>query len=353
MDSTIGWKSTGISGFKLFLLLSLMPLGQFAASGHISERPLLAAGTAKGTDEQSGILWRDPGDLRAHNLFYGIGGKQGAPPAQGYTFVKEDRGGSSPKFVVKDPKGVRWKVKLGPEARGEIAATRLVWAAGYFTDEDYYLPRLHVKNMPRLRRGKEFVSPEGVVENARMEREIEGEKKVGSWKWKSTHTSNRRAFNGLKVMMALVNNWDLKDNNTAIYKREYPGGAGEYIYAVSDLGASFGRTHLDRAETKASLQYYETSRFITKVGSEHVRFATPGSPTAFLLVNPADYFYRRGLMSVTREIPRADARWLGQLLSRLSRQQIRDAFRAGGFSPEETDGFARVMEQRIEVLRQL
>jgi len=70
---------------------------------------------------------------------------------------KEDKQGGSPKFDVRDEQGVRWKVKLGDETKAETAATRLVWAAGYYTDEDYYLPELRVDNLPALERGGKFV----------------------------------------------------------------------------------------------------------------------------------------------------------------------------------------------------
>jgi len=38
-------------------------------------------------------------------------------------------------------------------------------------------------------------------------------------------------------MMALINNWDLKDVNNAVHEYE-----GKRIYLISDLGASFGST---------------------------------------------------------------------------------------------------------------
>ena len=64
------------------------------------------------------------------------GGADRAPrPDAKYTFVKEDLNGTSPKFYIKDGDGVEWLVKLGPEAKPETAATRFVWAMGYFTDE--------------------------------------------------------------------------------------------------------------------------------------------------------------------------------------------------------------------------
>jgi hypothetical protein len=51
-------------------------------------------------------------------------------------------------------------------------------------------------------------------------------------------------------------------------------------------------------------------------------------------------------------IPRADARWIGQLLAQLSKEQIRQAFRSAGYSPQEVEGFANVVEQRINEMNQ-
>ena len=50
--------------------------------------------------------------------------------------------GRSPKdkFTVRDAQGGKWKIKLGDEARPETVATRFVWAVGFHTDEDYFLP---------------------------------------------------------------------------------------------------------------------------------------------------------------------------------------------------------------------
>ena len=85
------------------------------------------------------VLWRQPTDIRTRNLAVGPGG-QNLRPQPPFRFIKEDRDGSSPKFVVEDRKGVSWKVKLGDEARPETVATRLLWAAGYFADVTYYIP---------------------------------------------------------------------------------------------------------------------------------------------------------------------------------------------------------------------
>ena len=95
-----------------------------------------------------GRIWQDPGDTALLDLMYGAGGKAHAPDPTGtFTFVSEDPLASSPKFDVVDGQGVEWKVKLGQESQPETAATRFLWAAGYFTDEDYYLAELTVKGL--------------------------------------------------------------------------------------------------------------------------------------------------------------------------------------------------------------
>ena len=102
---------------------------------------LTSPGSAKDKPEQGpATLWHSPDDLASRDLFYGAGGRQGAPGDGPFVFVEEDRDGVSPKFVVQDSQGVKWKVKVGQEARPETASTRLVWAVGYTTDKDYFVP---------------------------------------------------------------------------------------------------------------------------------------------------------------------------------------------------------------------
>jgi hypothetical protein len=53
---------------------------------------------------------------------------------------------------------------------------------------------------------------------------------------------------------------------------------------------------------------------------------------------------------IGRDIPIADARWMGTVLGKLSPQQIRDAFRAGGYNADEVEAFSAIMEKRIASL---
>jgi hypothetical protein len=299
------------------------------------------------------VLWRSPEGIGARNLFYGPGGESDQPHGP-FVFIKEDLEGSNPKFVVVDRDAVKWKVKLGVEARPETAASRLVWAVGYAADEDYFLPTLGVEGMPaRLQRGKRYVSPDGSTRNARLKRYVADEKKIGTWEWSNSPFTGTRELNGLRVMMALINNWDLKDENNAIYQKKSP--VPEQIYRVSDLGASFGTTGFSwtRAESKGNLESYRHSQFIARVTAGYVDFKTPSRPALDHAPEISSFNARRRLRWIGQEIPRADVRWIAGILARLSPDQIRDAFRAAGYSREEVEGFSKVVESRIAELRGL
>ena len=298
-----------------------------------------------------GTLWVDPVDIQTRNLFYGPGGKEHEPSGTNFTFVDEDMNGSNPKYNVKDQDGVKWKIKLGAEAKPETAATRLVWAVGYSVNEDYFLPSLHVSGLPaHLHRGQRLVGQDGLMENARLKRHLKGEEKVGNWPWRDDPFTRSREWNGLRVVMALINNWDLKDSNNAIYE-----DGGQRIYLVSDLGASFGTTGFNPRQTisKGNLKGYEHSHFITKKTSEYVDFGVPSRPAMIVFFNPVECISRMKLRWIGKHIPRSDARWMGQMLAKLSDEQIRDAFRAAGYSPQEIDGFTKVVEKRIGELTAL
>src|SRR5712692_7335971 len=150
--------------------------------------PIAAQKQAKPEKEKAAnlpaVIWRDPGDVATLNITYGAGGKQHAPDPNGrYTFLKEDLKGTSPKFDVEDEQGRHWRVKLGQEPQAETAATRLLWAAGYFVDEDYYLAEVKVAGLPKLHRGGKFISTDGTVRGARLERRPNNVKKIGDWDW--------------------------------------------------------------------------------------------------------------------------------------------------------------------------
>ena len=231
-----------------------------------------------------------------------------------------------------------------------------MWAVGYYANEDYFLPELHVENMPRLKRGQKLVSKDGTVHNVRLKRSLKGEEKIGDWKWSDNPFTRQRELNGLRVIMALINNWDLKDANNAIYEEKHgDSGISELHYAVSDLGASFATTGFSWTQSisKGNLKAYQHSKFIRKKTSEYVDFYVPSRPALIYLTAPKEFFSRVNMRWIGRHIPRSDAQWIGGLLAQLSPDQIRDAFRAAGYTPDQVNAYAAVVEKRIAELDRL
>lgn len=316
----------------------------FSAAGAGDKPPKSAVTTG------SVVMWTDPTDWATRDLYYGIGGKAHQPHGP-FVFDKEDLDGTNPKFVVKDSNGTKWKVKLGLEARPETVASRLVWGAGYYANEDYFVPELQVAGMPpHLHRGQKLIGPGGTVQNVRLKRESKDEKKTENWTWRDDPFANTREWNGLRTLMAVINNWDLKDENNAVYRE-----GTQTIYMVSDLGASFGSAGRTwpRYRAKDNIESYRRSVFIKRIRPNTVDFATPARESFEYLVNPKEYIGRVHLEYIGKNVPKPDARWLGQLLARLSDTQIRDAFRAAGYSSAETEAFSQVLKDRIRQLTSL
>jgi hypothetical protein len=345
-----GKKSSILLVLAIFTFLITVPTE--AKHGDKAEKKAELVQEAPPSKDNS-LLWSQPDDIKTRDLFYGPGGEKDSPHTV-YTFEKEDMDGTSPKFTIHDENGAKWKAKLGYEPQPETVASRLVWAVGYRTNEDYYLPEMQVQGMPsHLRRGRKFVDSAGTVHNVRLKRYLDGEEKVGSWAWHDNPFENSRELNGLRVMMALINNWDLKDENNSIYHEKHQKRAGaEYVFMVSDLGASFGSTGRDWTQklSKGNLQSYSNSKFISKSTSEYVDFRVPTCPSIIHIFDFPEYFRRVDLRWIGKHVPRDDVHWVGQLLAQLSDQQIRDAFRAAGYKPEEIDGFSKVVESRIAEL---
>lgn len=293
-------------------------------------------------------IWRHADNVGSMNLLYGSGGQAHAPDANGrYTFVEEIVTGTSPKFDIRDAQGVQWRVKMGHESHSEVAATRLLWAAGYLVDEDYYLPTIKVIGLPKLRRGGKFVSSGGIVRGVRLERRLQGAEKIKSWSWFDNPFLDKRELNGLRVMMSLLNNWDLKKDNNTVEEM-----GGELRYVVTDLGATFGKTGNSFGRSRSVLKDYERSKFIKKVTPEYVDFVMNSRPVFLTAILP--YYYRRARMEkITRRVPRADVQWLAQRLSQLSEGQIRDSFLAAGYTPQEIEGYTRTVQKRIAELNAL
>ncbi|KAF0247852.1 MAG: hypothetical protein FD167_2748 [bacterium] len=288
-------------------------------------------------------LWQEPPNISSLELYFGEGGSQNMPVAP-FKYIKKDTGGSQKKFTVEDAKGIKWKVKVGEEAQGETVAVRLLWATGYYTDMTYYFPKIRVD---RLSKNSKLISSE-IVYGARMER-IRKEEKLGRWKWHDNPFIGTKEFDGLKVMMILINNWDLKQVNNVILESK-----DKLKYYVSDLGACFGKTGIEMfGRSKNNIKDFSRSKFIKKVDEKKVDFSFHTRPLFFLILYPSYYFERTATGQIAKNVPIEHVRWIGNLLSKLSDEQLNDAFRAANYSPDKAKQFVLVLRNRINKLASL
>jgi hypothetical protein len=315
----------------LIVLLLSLPQLALAADDKKKKKPM-----PKGAP----VLWQAPRDISSRNLFYGPGGAAMKPNLRRITFLEEDKGGGySVKYRVRDASGREWVAKVGNEAQSETAAVRLLWAVGYLTEINYLSPCVHIKGaVPKPRKEVERCEGDGFA-NVRFEARPKNVKRLDEWKWEKNPFVDSRAFQGLKVMMVLLNNWDIKDsNNKILFVRDAKRG-NQLQYIISDLGATFGKTgglplfwRITRSRNNP--EDYEKAKFIDGVKKDgYVDFHYGGK--------------NRGLLD---DITITEAKWIGNLLSRLSNRQLSDAFRAANYSQEEISMLTDAVRERIDDL---
>jgi len=277
------------------------------------------------------VLWQEPRDIASRDLLLGPGGARMKPDVSRITFVKEEKGGYSKKYRVKDAAGRVWVAKLGKEAQSETAAVRLVWAAGYVTEINYLVPQVTIE-------GK------GTFENVRFEARPENVDRWEEWLWDNNPFTGKRELQGLKVLMALMENWDLKDENNKILVVTR-NGKNELHYIVSDLGTTFGKTGGQNGPvsfikkikgSRNEPKDYVEDKFIDQIEGDKVRLDYDGKNSEMM-----------------RNITIADARWIGGWLARLSDRQIEDAFRAANYSSDEVRMLTGAVRKRINELTSL
>ena len=291
-----------------------VPMALLAIACSLNERPTV-------DPSRMAQLWEPPTDLQQRNLMLGVGGSKNAPdPNELYEFKEEKAVGTQPGYDVKDSKGREWSVKLGPEARPEVAVSRLVWAVGYHQPSVYYLPRWTL-----VRDGKRIAQT-----GARFR--LDDTKNLGEWSWRKGPFLHSRPLAGLFVLMVMVNNWDIKSQQNALYRMKDDDAVPRERYMVKDLGASLGRTAWPVGGSKADAAGFEEEPFIERVEGNRVRFAFQGS-----WLEP----------QLLRSITPADVRWTSELLSRLTPKQWSDAFRAAGFSEAEGNRYINRLKQKI------
>ena len=268
------------------------------------------------------VLWREPSDIASRNLYVGPGGEAMKPDLSKVILIEEKESTASAKLRVRDGSGREWIVKAGGEAQSEVAADRITWALGYFTDVTYFVPRVEIE-------GK------GALDNARFEARPKGIKRLDEWMWDDNPFTGKIELQGLKVLLVLLDNWNLKnENNKVLFVRDDEAGTSELRYIVSDFDMKFDKTgaspafwHQIRDNTASK------PKFIEKITGNFVDFGYSGKHKERLA-----------------DISVAHAKWIGTWLARLSGQQLRDAFRAASYRPDEIQLLEKTVRARINDL---
>ena len=267
------------------------------------------------------VMWEQV-SISEQDLFTGPGGEAMRPDLSKITLIKEEKGGSSKKYRIKDGSGKIWVAKIDSESQSETAAVRILSALGYKTEVNYLAPTITIP-------GK------GTFQNVRLEARPETVDRGDRWKWSENAFSNTNEFQGLKIMMAFMNNWDLKDGNNIILQN-----GGELQFVISDLGATFGSLGSNNlpifwrvGRSKNNPEDYKESDFIETVEDGAVEFSFKGKGNKLF-----------------DDISVENGRWLADLLVQLSDKQIEDAFRAANYSPEEIKTLSAAVKSRIAAL---
>jgi len=267
------------------------------------------------------VFWTEPTDISSRNVLLGAGGEEMKPDISKISFIEQKKGGYSTKYRVCDAKGNEWIAKIGKEAQPDTAANRLLWALGYPTEIAYLVPKVKIE-------GK------GEYENVRFEARPKDVDRVGNWMWESNPFQNTSEFRALKILMVMINNWDMKDDNNEILAMRNPTtGEAELRYIISDLGGTFGKTGGFFSRSRNAPKDYVKADFIKAVKGDVI-----------------DFNYGGKNQKLFSGITVADARWLSDRFKGLSDEQIKDAFRSANYTPEEVDTLTNALKVRIAAL---
>lgn len=270
------------------------------------------------------VIIHENADIAHRDTFYGPGGRELMPDLSHVTFIEKETSGYNKKYRIRDGSGRVWVAKYGREAKPETAAVRLLWALGYPTEINYWVPELIIPGVKRLK-------------NVRLEARPEDVKRGDTWDWKRNPFLGTDQLAGLKIMMVLFNNWDIASRQNKIIEDK---NTGRKYYIISDLGATFGKLPNNSLPI-----FWRIGRSIGKPNA-YAR----GSLVRSNRNGQLELSFKGKNYSVFKDISVAQGRWLADRLLRLRDSQIRDAFRAADYSPAEIDILTSAVKTRIREL---
>ncbi len=279
-------------------------------------------------------ILEDRGPIQDLDLYWGNASPDRAPTSP-FTFISEDLGGTNPKAVLRDAKGVLWAAKWDEEVPSEVAASRLAWALGLKVEEAYYVADGQVvfpSGKPSFRRLGSFIDKSGRFRSAaRFERRGPDLVNKGAWPLDERPPVADGGYAILLLMNVVLANWDARNANTKILSVSDESGTTDW-YMIGDYGASFGRMGGLGSRSKYKLSdYLKNPPVVTSVDGRTARLGYSGFNS-----------------SAHASVPLDGIRLFAERASGLSLKQVEDAFRAAHSSDVERHAFAQATYQRIQ-----
>jgi hypothetical protein len=275
-------------------------------------------GDAKGGSREhyleKGQVWRKT-DIRTLNLLNGPQNEISVPPGTEirchYVEWKNPPTGVSPKFKCKLDSGEIVRIKYGKENRetfGEVAASRLFWALGFYSD-DVYSVRVHCIGCPENSPFKPEKSERRIVRDfpyAMMEKNYPGfiieDHSDEGWAWKELEKvkpdqggASPEQLGALELLAVFVQHGDQKPaqqrigcaKTDVVYSgknnKKLKGECMRPVLMVQDLGSTFGRADQNTSsgakmrfdlwsqlpvwDLKAEAAYYQKTNYKVCIGN--------------------------------------------------------------------------------------
>lgn len=259
-------------------------------------------------------------------------------PEKRAKFKKVKKSQTKPKFhvtVKHNGKKYKYKLKLAEEIQSEVTASALSSALGFHSDLSQYVKDFEVvlpKKLKLKELKEEFNSYYSKYDFDKLIKEVKEEDnktvvvikeallelipkelmRVGPWAYGELDHKNFREIRGLYIFNTWIANNDIKeaDNNKLVLKLNDDKSFKMFQFQ-HDQGFSFGNVG------KEKIQEFKWD-LIKRSGPEYA------------IVNNNNFQENSGFDQVTYQ----DARWMIRKIAKLTREQIADAVRLGGWPTE-------------------
>ena len=252
-------------------------------------------------------------------------------PKPPFRFEKEESGGTAPKVIVKDSSDRRWIVKFGAEGQPETFASRVVHAAGFYSEPAFYVTNGSIEGVTNPGRASAHLK-DGKFSGARFEY-MNPDVKYTDRRWGLTESSleGTQELGGLKALIALLSNWDVKPENMRVVEV-----GGKQVFAVTDWGRTMGRAEdmTGRSQWDCATYAKDSERFVQEVVNGNVLFNYAGKQRH----------------EVQRGVKIEDAKWLAARLQSVSDDRVAEWLRDAGASADEVSCFVPAFRKRIQQL---